>query len=126
VTGRFVICRAFIVVATLAQGVQRFGGDAALRPHHTWKVACWRAGAGEVIGVHARFLDRFLRIEPELHGVEENLQRPLRNVIPTVAAKRHHRLSILEHQRRCRSQPWSFARPHCRRMARLDLGLRAP
>src|SRR5215475_1983102 len=111
---------------TLPQGLDHLGWDAPFGSHHAWEIGRRIGGVGEIIAVHARLLDCFLRIKAEFDGIEENLQRPLWDMIPTVTAQRHHGLSILEHQRRSRSKPWSLAGPERRRMPWLDLGLRAP
>src|SRR5687767_2932663 len=108
---------------TLPQGLEHLGGDAPFSAHHSRQIAGGRAGAREIIGVKARFFDRFLPIKPELHGVEEDLQRPLRNVIAPVAAQCHHRLAILEHQRWRWGEPWALTWSQSCRMPGLELGL---
>src|SRR5690349_22082086 len=81
-------------VPALAERVEYICGNSPLRTHQARVVGRWVAGVRETVAIKARRFHSFLRIQAELDKIQEDLQRPLGNVVATVATEGKHGLTV--------------------------------
>src|SRR5215471_9699189 len=112
-------------VPALAQRLEHVCGNSPLRTHQARVVGRWEARVREAVAVETRRFHGFLRIEAELDKIQEDLQRPLWNVVATVATEGEHGLTVFQGQSRRGSQARTLARGERCGVARLNFRLRA-
>src|SRR5262245_29790693 len=112
-------------VPTLAQRLEHICGNSPLRTHQARVVGRWEARVWEAVAIKARCFHGFLRIETKLDKIQEDLQRPLGNVVATIATEGNHRLAVFQGECWRWSQARTLARGQRCWMTRFNFRLRS-
>src|SRR5215475_12683027 len=112
-------------VPALAERVEHVCGNSPLRTHQARVVGRWETRVREIVAIEARRFHGFLRIEAELYEIQEDLQRPLGNVVAAIATEGDHGLTVFQGQSWRRGQTWPLARGQRCWMTRFNFRLRS-